>query len=130
MVGPWKTIWQLNERIGAQTTEIQALTLKLALAEQAQRTAERDLERALAELHLVQQDFRHLVATATRLPSKSQPMDFSRDPFEEDVKIPDTWLTDDSELPDIGALEEIVSGQSEAGNPGRSDARPGAERPA
>jgi hypothetical protein len=113
MVGPWKTIWQLNERIGE-------LTLKLALAEQAQRTAERDLERSLAELHLVQQDFRHLVATATRLPSKSQPLDFSRDPHEEDPKIPDTWLTEDGVLPDVGAIEELISGQSEAGEPGGS----------
>jgi hypothetical protein len=131
VIWPWSTIRELRARNNRQRISLEdmgktidvlddraALMDKdLALAQQALRTSERDLERTLAELHLVQQDFRHLVATATRLPSKSQPLDFSRDPFEEDPKIPEIWLTENGELPDVGAIEEILSGQSEAGEP-------------
>lgn len=142
MVGPWKralALQQAYDELAAHTAgRIETLLdeaadskLKLALAEQALRTAERDLERSLAELHLVQQDFRHLVATATRLPQKTQPMDFTRDPFAEDITIPDQWLSDDSTtIADMPAIEELLdSGQSEDGVSRGPGSGPGAEGP-
>ncbi len=85
------------------------LEAKVALAELANRTAERETERALAELHLVQQDHRHIVATVTgRLTQRTAPLELDRDPFKEIETLPTEYV-------DEVAPEDLLdSGETEA----------------
>lgn len=113
---PWSVIGQLKQEkdtlcswIQKQDTDLANARFSKDHAEMLQRVAERDSERALAELHLVQQDLRHLVGTVSgRLGPRTSPLEFERDPFVEDPKIPTEWLTDDS-IPDIEAIEKTIA---------------------
>lgn len=130
VIWPWSKIRWYNDALDAMAERNSVLLTQQAVEAVERRVLERDLERALAELHLVQQDFKQLVHVTARPVTKTTPIDFTRDPFTEDPKLPDTWLTDDSVLPDIEAIEELISGQGQDGEPGRSGSSEGAEGPA
>jgi hypothetical protein len=65
-----------------------------------------------------------------RLTPRTQPLELERDPFQENHTIPTEWLTDDSVLPDLAAIEEQLSGQGQDGISRGSVPRQGAEGPA
>lgn len=89
-------------------TEVGDLKVKIAQLE-AQLAAEVNRrERAELDFQRLQDDFKGLVAlTAGRVPPKMAP-EFSKDPWKEDERLPETFLTPDDEEIYGAAAEEAL----------------------
>jgi hypothetical protein len=127
VIWPWSRFEDLSDVAEALRALLHDAETKMAVEAVERRVLERDLERSLAELHLVQQDFKQLIHVTARPVTKTTPIDFTRDPFTEDPKLPDSWLTDDSILPDIEVIEDQLSAESQRGEREGSGTRQGAE---